>query len=626
TEKKSEETATKGETGSGSLDRITEDEDREIGAVKGSVYLDYFKSLGGEGRWRSWRLAGLLGGAILVRALPLLQRWWLGMISSYQQSGDANGWVAWLIAKGWGDVLNDPLRSIAVYGLIGLSALLFNLMNSLWWLERGIDAGKLMQERMLSSLLKAPLRFFDSTPVGRILQRFSRDVESVDIYLQRSFSEAIHIFIEVILCLLLILTLVPASFALIGPILILYYIIQRDYRLPAREVKRLDSIARSPRYAHFKETLVGLPVIRGFQSEDWFLESFYSKLAHSQRMFYNHVMLNRWFSVRVPMVGGLIAAATSVAIVLGAKSGHLGAGIAGVLTIYMLNFWAYLNWGIRVFADIESRMTSVERMQFYMNLPSETDTRVPRSEELPESWPFRGEVVFESVQARYAPHLPRVLHGVSFKVGAGEKVGLIGRTGSGKSTLFQCLFRFVELESGRILIDGEDIASVPLERLRRSLAIIPQDPTLFLGTIRSNMDRYDEYSEDELEEALRNASLLSFVKSLDGGLDAPVLESGLNLSQGQRQLLCLARALLTKARIIVLDEATASVDVETDAILQRVIRENLRGVTLLIIAHRLGTVADCDKVVDLAFGRVKGEMRSEEARRVLAEIVREEET
>lgn len=591
--------------------RITEDEEKESGAVKGSVYWDYFQSLGGEDDRRNWRLTLLLVGAVSVMGLPLVQRWWLGVSSGYRENGGGDAVTGWLVAQGLESWLLDPITSVAVYGAMGIASLGLTLANSLWWLERGLRAGQILHDRMLEALLRTGVRFFDSTPVGRVLQRFSRDVESVDLFLQRSFESAIHILIEILLCLGLIAVLVPWSMVVIIPVLFFYYRIQLDYRAPAREVKRFDSIARSPRYAHFKETLVGLPVIRGFARQEWFLRMFEGKLLESQRMFYNHYLLNRWFSARVPLIGGLISIATTVAVVYSARAGYLGAGTAGLLTIYMLSFWGYLNWGIRVFADIESRMTSVERMRTYTALPPErTLERLP----VPTSWPSKGRVVFDRVSARYASHLPLVLKDVSFEVPAGQRVGLIGRTGSGKTTLFQTLYRFVELESGRILIDDIDIATVPLERLRKSLAIIPQDPTLFMGSIRSNLDRYREYLDTAIWAALKKAHLDAFVRGLPEGLEFQVAENGQNLSQGQRQLLCLARALLIGARVLVLDEATASVDVHTDSLLQRVIREELHGVTLLIIAHRLGTVADCDRVVELAGGRVRPDRSPEDFR------------
>lgn len=567
--------------------RITEDEERETGAVKGSVYFDYIRALGGDDSpYRNLVLGTLAFGALAVTSLPILQQWWMSYYTSHQDSVPA-------------------LPAVAVFGALGLIVLLASLVNNLFWLERGIRAGQQLHVRMLKSVLAAPIRFFDSTPVGRILQRFSRDIESVDIYLQWSFESAVNCFLRVLASLVLIIGVMPLTALLILPVMFLYYRVQAAYRRPAREAKRLDSVARSPRYAHFKETLMGLCVIRAYGKTDWFMDSFYEKLENSNRMFYNHYMLNRWFSTRIPMIGGIISIGTSIGLTLSARAGLITPGTAGLVAIYSLSFWGYLNWAVRIFADIESRMTSIERLRFFANLPAEVDVRVPAAKELPASWPERGEVVADNIQVRYASHLPLVLKGISFHVKAGSRVGIVGRTGSGKSTLFQTLFRFIELDGGRILIDGVDIASVPLERLRRSLAIVPQDPTLFLGTIRNNLDRYDEYTDAEVENALRKASLWSYISSLPSGLQAAVAEGGNNLSQGQRQLLCMARALLTKAKVIVMDEATASVDVQTDTALQKVIRESLKGVTLLIIAHRLGTVADSDQIIEISDGQLK---------------------
>lgn len=574
--------------------RVTEDEEREVGAVKGSLYWDYIRSLGGEGRFtKPLILAGLFIGAVSVTLLPLAQKSWLSYYSNHQDQ-----WVA--------------LHAVGIFGLLGIVSLLGSFVNNIFWLDRGIRAGKNIHDKMLKSVLSSPVRFFDSTPVGRIIQRFSRDIESVDVHLQWSFDTAINCALQVLVSLVLILSLMPRMIFAIVPIMVLYYVLQRDYRRPAREIKRFDSVARSPRYAHFKESLQGLVVLRSFNKSSWFMRNFYDKLAHSQRMFYSHYLVNRWFSSRIPLIGGLISAITAIGISFSSYYGLMDAGTAGLVTLYSLSFWGFLNWGIRVFADMEARMTSIERLKFFANLPSEKSSIKVLEEPLRPSWPEFGEISVENLKVRYAEHLPLVLKGINFKVPAGSRVGIIGRTGSGKSTFFQSLFRFIEVEEGRILIDGLDIAAVPLEKLRRSLAIIPQDPVLFMGTIRNNLDRFNEYGDEEIVGALQLASMWKYVSELPKGLNSPVAEGGMNLSQGQRQLLCLARALLTKARVIVMDEATANVDVQTDALLQKVIRQSFSGVTMLIIAHRLGTVADCDLIVQISAGEVQSVHRPAE--------------
>ncbi len=562
--------------------RITEDEEREKGAVKASVYWNYLLSLRGPSK-NNWILALLAVMSVLASALPLMQKGWL---ANYERFG----------------FHLEPLQAVQIYGLLGVLVLAMVLLNQLLWLERGLVAGRNFHDRMLQSILRAPVRFFDSTPVGRILQRFSRDLESVDIYLQWSFESFIHCILHVTVSLILVLAVLPLMIFVIAPTLWIYNRVQQDYRRPAREAKRFDSVARSPRYAHFKETLMGLVVIRAFDKREWFLRDFYQKLSHSQRMFYGHYMLNRWFSTRVPLIAGVISTSTLIGISFAVQQGWVTSGLAGLVTIYALTFWSQLNWGIRIFADIESRMTSVERLKFYSNIESEKidGTSVTR-----ETWPEAGELVVENLQAQYAAHLPLVLKGLSFRVSAGQRVGIVGRTGSGKTTLFQVLYRFLEASAGSIQIDGVDISTLDLERLRKSLAIVPQDPSLFVGTLRSNLDRYQEYSDDQVWKSLDQAGLGAFVRGLNLQLQTPVAENGSNLSQGQRQLLCLARALLIRAKIVLMDEATASVDVQTDADVQRVIREQLKGVTMLIIAHRLGTVADCDQVIELADGQVK---------------------
>lgn len=580
-----------------SISRVTEDEDRAIGAVKTGVYWDYILALGGS-RNRYLLIALLIGTSVWASLMPLLQKSWLAL-SGNLQTGDR-------ISDGsiWQNWAAQSESSTIVYGAIGLFSLFIVLGNRLLWMFRGVGAGRQMHDTMLKAVLKAPLRFFDSTPTGRVLQRFSRDVEAVDIQLQWSFETTVRCLVNIAIALFLIVSVLPLMLFVVGPVLFLYYRLQVDYRRPAREAKRLDSISRSPRFAHFKETLQGLMVIRGFGKADLFLELFFQKIEHGQRMFYGHIMLNRWFSSRIPLLGGFIASSTGVGIVYYTQQGALSAGMAGLLTVYALSLWEYLNWAVRIFAEVESRMTSVERLKFYSSLEPEQDVMVRTEKEIPSSWPQQGEIVFDQVKIRYASHLPPVLKGISFRIPAGARAGIIGRTGSGKSTLLQALFRCMEVDSGEIRIDGLSIAQVGLERLRRSIAIIPQDPTLFIGTLRSNLDRFHEYTDEEIWAALEKARLHQFVKSLANGLSSEVKENGANFSQGQRQLFCLARALLLEAKIVVMDEATASVDAKTDSIVQEVIRESCKGVTMLIIAHRLGTVADCDLVLEVREGKI----------------------
>lgn len=579
--------------------RVTSDEERAVGAVRGGVYFDYLSALGGRTRLRKIVTIPLLVASTAAASfLPLVQKSWLALSSNLQTGKNtlSGGMLERLAA--------DHRHSILVYGGLGLITLSGVLINRLFWLERGMAAGRDLHGTMLRSVLKAPIRFFDSTPVGRVLQRFSRDVESVDTQLQWSFELTVRCLVNIATSLLLILAALPLMLVVIVPVLAAYYLLQRDYRIPAREAKRLDSISRSPRYAHFKETLHGLVVIRSFGKMDLFLEMFYQRLEHSQRMFYGHYMLNRWFSSRIPLLGAIVSSSTAAGIVFYAYAGKISPGLAGLVIVYAISLWESLNWAVRVFAEVEARMTSVERLKFYGSLESEKDIFVPSSAPLEKDWPQKGEVVFDRLVARYASHLPPILKGVSFRVPAGSRVGIIGRTGSGKSTLLQALFRCMEAESGEIRLDGVNIASVPLERVRRSLAIIPQDPTLFMGTLRNNLDRYSEFTDEEVWESLRKARLEPLVRALPLGLQAPVSESGANFSQGQRQLLCLARALLADAKVIVMDEATASVDVQTDGLVQEVVRQSCQNVTMLIIAHRLGTVADCDMIFELKEGKL----------------------
>lgn len=584
-------------------ERFTTDEDKESGAVRWHVYVSYVKALLG----RTPLLRPLVAVAMIVSTatitvLPILQTWWLGQ---------------------WTDTMNNnsvsAITAVTVFGALGLLVLAAWVIERLLWLWRAASAGMILHDQALLGVLHSRIRFFDTTPVGRVLNRFSRDQESVDDHLSWNIEQSVKSLAQTIGSLVLVVAVVPVLLFVIAPVLWLYYRIQRDYRTSAREAKRLESIARSPRYAHFKELVTGLDVIHAFGREQWFTNTFNQILTQYQRAFHCSILLNRWFSVRVAIISSVISLATSVSIVFLLQNDVMSVGIAGLVLTYALSFWGNLNWTVRAFSEVESRMTAVERLSSYGRLepePSVNDAsfnnNTPPNEareassklEQKESHIKTGAIEINNLSARYHTSLPIVLRNVTFSIPAHSTVGIIGRTGSGKSTLFQTLFRFIEPDSGSIIIDGVDYRTIPLRELRTSMAIIPQDPTLFLGTIRSNLDRYSQHSDAKVWEALRRVQLERFVYSLADTLNAPIIEGGLNLSQGQRQLLCMARAILSNAKIIVLDEATASVDHHTDALVQQTIRNEFQHATVLIIAHRLDTVADCDQIVELRNGVV----------------------
>lgn len=582
--------------------RVTEDEDREQGAVKASVYFEYLWAMGGsKGVLGALMVLLLLGSTATITFLPVVQNTWLSIWTD-KHAAESKSLTA--IGRRLLPLVGDDLTNVRVFGAIGVCLLVAFFCQNLFWSLRAVKAGLILHDNALKATLAAPLRFFDSTPVGRVLNRFSRDVDSVERNMPWSFENTIRAVFATVAAVVVLASVFPLILVVVVPVCAVFYYLQGAYRASAREAQRLTSITRSPRFAHFKETLTGLTVIRAFHRTAPFLVKFQETLAENQRMFHSLILLNRWFSIRVPLASSLLSLSVGILVMLAARNGAMAAGIAGLVLTYSMRFWEHLNWSVRSFSEVESRMTSVERLKRYAAMAPEPETTKPLAVRPDEAWPTAGRVTFERVTARYAQHLPDVLKGVSFDVPPGAKVGLVGRTGSGKSTVFQVLFRFLEISRGRVLIDGKDIAGIPLPRLRRSLAVIPQDPTLFKGTLRENLDRFGQHADQALWEALARVRLSAFVEALPKGLDAEVKENGWNFSQGQRQLFCLARALLVDARIIVMDEATASVDVETDALIQETIRRECRGRTLIIIAHRLNTIKDCDVVVELEGGSV----------------------
>ncbi|KAI4297481.1 hypothetical protein L6164_037370 [Bauhinia variegata] len=374
----------------------------------------------------------------------------------------------------------------------------------------------------------------------------------------------------------------------------------------SREVKRLDSITRSPIYAQFGEALNGLSSIRAYKAYDRMANINGKFMDKNIRFNLVNISSNRWLTIRLESLGGFMIwwIATFAVLQNGrAKNQAVFASTMGLLLSYTLNITNLLSGVLRQASRAENSLNAVERVDTYIELETETQA-INEINRPPPGWPSSGSIEFKDVVLRYRPELPPVLHGLSLTVSPSEKVGVVGRTGAGKSSMFNALFRIVELQSGRIIIDGCDISKFGLPDLRKVLTIIPQAPVLFSGTVRFNLDPFNEHNDADLWEALERAHLKDVITRNPFGLDAEVSEGGENFSVGQRQLLSLARALLRRSKILVLDEATAAVDVRTDALIQKTIRQEFKSCTMLIIAHRLNTIIDCNQILVLDAGKV----------------------
>ncbi|EKX42001.1 hypothetical protein GUITHDRAFT_88223 [Guillardia theta CCMP2712] len=481
---------------------------------------------------------------------------------------------------------------------------------------------------MLDSVMKAPMSFFDSTPIGRILNRFSNDQDSLDSTLPRTMNQFYTCILRVAGTIAMISYVSPTFLFALLPVGYLYWYTQQLYSKTSRELKRIESTTKSPLYSHFGESIAGSTIIRAGGQAGRFCQENCEKVDRVNNLFSLINGCNRWLAVRLELCGNGIVTGAALAGIVSRKLGWLNparASMVGLSLTLALSVTNSLAWMVRMSTEAEAQMNSVERVAEYVEILSEEEwlgtvlknptdffkrtegdkTHKEQQQYLELSdWPSRGEISFHNFSMRYRPDLPDVLSSVSLTIRAGEKVGICGRTGAGKSSLLMALFRMSLISGGRIEIDGQDITRAHVGLLREGLAIVPQEPMLFQGSIAYNLDPFGEYKEEQLWDALASVQLDVYVRSLPEKLEAQVGEGGSHLSVGQRQLLCMARALLRGTKILVLDEATAAVDHETDAMIQSAIRRACHSCTVITIAHRLNTILDYDKVLVLGQGQV----------------------
>ncbi|NWI03817.1 MRP7 protein, partial [Tichodroma muraria] len=606
---------------------IHKDEEKKEGAVAFQVYKAYWIAMG------SCLAISILFSLFLMQASRNVSDWWLSYwISSISQTANtsvmacsvslASPELLLFSTAGLVSPIQDLDKTPAhpngsvdmnfyliVYGSIAGANSLFTIIRAFLFAYGTLRAAAVIHNRLLQRVLKATVTFFDTTPTGRILNRFSSDLYCVD----DSLPFILNIFLANIYGLLGMLVIMTYGLPWIGlvllPLAVVYFFIQRYYRFTSRELKRLYSVTLSPIYTHFSETLSGLSTIRAMRATKRFELENQLRLEQNQRCLFASNTVMEWLDIRLQMIGvAVVTAIAGIAIIQHQK--QLGnPGLVGLALSYALSVTNLLSGLIASFTHTEIMMVSVERTEEYTtDIPREPQDKLVQVKaqmcsQVSADWPSEGLVEFQQVVLAYRPGLPNALDGVSFTVYPGEKLGIVGRTGSGKSSLFLALFRMVEVKSGRILLDGVDSQLVGLEELRSRLAIIPQDPFLFSGSIRENLDPQGRRMDAELREVLEQCHLWDAVTQM-GGLDSKLGERGKSLSVGQRQLVCLARALLTQAKVLCIDEATASVDQKTDQLLQQTIRQRFADKTVLTIAHRLNTILDSDRVLVMQAGRV----------------------
>lgn len=572
-----------------------EEEFREQGNIKFAVYKKYLESSGGLSFW-------IFTFAVVVASqLALLARgWWMKLWTQDDETTVLNN-------KSWNHHKSN--RNVAyyliVYAFISIAAAFLEASKCGFVYLAALQASRKLFQSLIHSVLRAPLRWIDTVPIGRIINRACADFNLIDSRIPGDT----HTFLSAVLSLVVIsatgITLSP--FMIVPEFILLVLCIAYTVKFlhAAQALKRLDSISKSPTMELYGTTLMGLDTVRAFGKSDEFTSRMLKNLDNQSRASWSFWLISQWMAFRMGVIGAFFALFVALTVTLR----NIDASLAGFALVFALDWTKNMEDAIRRFSNLQLNMNSTERVVEYGRITTENAD----GNDAPAHWPTEGRISISNLHIRYAEDLPDVLKGVNLDIRAGERVGLVGRTGAGKSSFALALLRCLEARQGNIWIDGIDISTIKLENLRSRLPIIPQDPVLFSGTIRSNLDRFGEHSDALLHEALSRVYLIdqtsgmSVGKSLtklSDGLNTYVSEGGLNFSQGERQLLCLARTIINPSKVLIMDEATSSVDMATDSLIQRSIKEHFSQSTLVVIAHRLTTVSDFDKIVVMVDGKV----------------------
>nr|XP_014277440.1 multidrug resistance-associated protein 5-like isoform X2 [Halyomorpha halys] len=577
---------------------LIKEEVKEQGEIQFSTFLSYINACGG------WFLFfSLIIVMVMNMGSSAFSSWWL---HEWIKAGSGN--VTYTDANN-NTLLSDRIIDNPdygmyrnVYGFTILAILFTNLIRGYVFTKVTLKASAKFHKTLLNKLMKTYLSFFESTPAGRIQNLFAKDIDEVETKLPLTLESLIQGLMNTVFSVLFICMAFPLfAIFLLLLCLVYYFIVHRAFRAGLRELKRLDNLTRSPVFSNVLTTVQGLDTIHAFGKEQGFIQRFTSSFDFNSVCFYMSSVANRWIALRVDTVAVLIIFGASLFSIV--MKGSVPASLAGLAIAYATTLSGMLQFTLRLVTDNEVKFISVERINTYIGILKEEGGHGPKGTPK-ETWPELGIIRFRKVELKYKDEAEPVLKGISFHIRSEEKIGIVGRTGAGKSSIVTALFRLVEISSGSIIIDDLDIANLNLNELRRRLSIIPQDPVLFSGTIRSNLDPLDNFNDEELWSALEKTSLKERVMMTEEKLHTKVESNGSNLSTGEKQLLCLARALLKNSKILVLDEATSGLDMETEKIIQRTLFDKMKHCTVIIIAHRLETIKSCHRILVMNRGEI----------------------
>uniref|UniRef100_A0A8D0CYJ5 ABC-type glutathione-S-conjugate transporter n=1 Tax=Sander lucioperca TaxID=283035 RepID=A0A8D0CYJ5_SANLU len=557
----------------GDAGKLTEVDKAHTGRVKLQMYREYFKTVG------LLFIMTIIFLCAFQQASSLAYSYWLSL---WADEAPVNG------------TQSDHNLKLSVFAALGFTQGIAMFGTTLAIALGGIVASRQLHADLLHSVLHSPVSFFEVTPSGNLLNRFSREMDAIDCMIPDGLKMMLGYLFKLLEVCIILLLATPFTGLVLLPLTAVYIFIQSFYVVSSCQLRRLEAVSRSPIYSHFNETVQGASVIRAFGEQRRFVLHANRCIDNNQEAYFPRFVATRWLAVNLEFLGNLLVLAAAILSVQGRD--ELSPGIVGLAVSHSLQVTGILSWIVRSWTDVENNIVSVERVKEYDNTPKEAAWTIEDSF-LPAAWPTTGNIQFEDYGLQYRKGLDWALNDINIDIQDREKVGIVGRTGAGKSSLALGIFRILEAAKGRIFIDGIDIAQIGLHDLRSRITIIPQDPVLFSGSLRMNLDPFDTCSEADLWKALELAHLSSFVSALPQKLDHECCEGGENLSLGQRQLLCLARALLRKTRILVLDEATAAVDLKTDQLIQSTIRSQFGDCTVLTIAHRLNTIMDYSRVI-----------------------------